>query len=354
MSSVLAGARELMHQQHFLEVIAACQTALGIAPKHLELRLLLAESLMSLQRDVEAQEEVAAALRENPRCPQAFRLLGELAFRRDELRAAEIFLREALRVAPDDRCSSDLLEMVKLRKTPAAAAAKLPAASAAAGTSSVPHSTRARLRARGTESEPVHEPHQHHEPQARNVPELILAAGSGSTGTDATAVELTGSVDVDLDMDMDTGVDFDSDTTSDGTPTLDDDSLLEDGATAELPRPDLGHLLSVADKKPWVRPVTDHGEATVCNAALPGRSASVALRLDSGVVGFGEYLVLTGALTRWQLYRVLQVQDWQHVRLGEAAVSLGYISAARVESLLRRYLTALSDTSSESELRTAV
>ena len=338
MSSVLAAARELLQQRHFEEVIDACKTALSIAPKHVELRLLHAEALMLLRRDGEAQREVALALREYPSCPQAYRLLGELAFRRDELRAAETFLREALRVSPTDHSSASLLEMVQRRKTPAAAAAKLPAASAAAGTSLAPYSDGARLRARGTEPEPVRVTPFYDTP----APELSSAALAAQLA-DKTAVELTGSVEVDLDPDFDSvtstdqrldgGDDYD-DATSSGSDLDDSMNLADDGETSEQPMPPV-MAPRARSKQPWVRPDTNRGEITACDAGPE-------LRLGGTAVGFGEYLVMTGALTRWQLYRVLQVQDWKHIRVGEAAVTLGFISPPRLEQLLAMYLSELS------------
>jgi hypothetical protein len=352
MHSVLAAARELLQQRHFDEVIDCCRTALDVHPRHIELRLLHAEALMLLRRDGEAQSEVALALREQPSCPQAYRLLGELAFRRDELRAAETFLREALRVSPTDHSSASLLEMVQRRKTPAAAAAKLPAASAAAGSSPASVSSGARLRARGTEPEPMR---VFYDTPAPELSSALLAAQLA----DKTAVELTGSVEIDLaafeaspdfegvtstDQRLDTsGEDFDDKTSNggglfdlEGPPTMSDDSMADDGATREQPRPDLPPIVAArSGKRPWVRPDTNRGEVTTCDGTPE-------VQLGAPAVGFGEYLVMTGALTRWQLYRVLQVQDWKHVRVGEAAVTLGFISAPRLELLLSSYLADLS------------
>lgn len=131
-------ARELLRQRSFSQAVAACRDALARNPDDVDARLLLARALMALGRDGEAQVEVAAALRRRAGDPEAYQLLGELAFRRDELRAAEVFLREALRLHPDDARSRVLLDVIlaqdgKNEKRPAAAAAKLPAAPAAAG-----------------------------------------------------------------------------------------------------------------------------------------------------------------------------------------------------------------------------
>jgi tetratricopeptide (TPR) repeat protein len=138
--SVVHAASEIFRQRNFSQAVAACREALHEHPDDVDLRLLLGRSLMALRRDAEAQLEVAYCLKLRPRCPEAYQLLGELAFRRDELNAAEIFFREALRLQGRDVHTQVLLDVVhslrlqsKTRTRPAAAAAKLPAASAAAG-----------------------------------------------------------------------------------------------------------------------------------------------------------------------------------------------------------------------------
>ncbi len=138
--SVRAAATEIFRQRNFSQVVAACREALATIPEDVELRLLLGRALMALRRDAEAQIEVAHCLKLRPRCPEAYQLLGELAFRRDELNAAEIFFREALRLQGRDTHTQVLLDVVhslrfsnQSKNRPAAAAAKLPAASAAAG-----------------------------------------------------------------------------------------------------------------------------------------------------------------------------------------------------------------------------
>jgi len=51
-------------------------------------------------------------------------------------------------------------------------------------------------------------------------------------------------------------------------------------------------------------------------------------------VTFGEFLVETGVIDRYQLFRALQMQDRvPGVRLGEACAALGYISIGCVEKL---------------------
>lgn len=250
-NTVFAAATELYRQRNYPQVVAACRAELGSDPAWVELRLLLSRALMALRRDAEAQLEVAAVLRHQPKAPDAYQLLGELAFRRDELRAAEIFLREAIRLRAEDAHSKTLLEIIgamnakttsaKPTKQPAAAAAKLPAASAAAG------------------------------PFARSSSPVIAPEAHPTEPSEMSF--------------------------NDDEPTANVASFVE----------------------------------------------SVALRLNPGSTGFGEYLVYKGVIDRAQLFNVLHLHHARKYRLGAAVVKLGYANAERVEKLARRYHRALSD-----------
>ena len=58
--------------------------------------------------------------------------------------------------------------------------------------------------------------------------------------------------------------------------------------------------------------------------------------LEDGLqeVSFGEFLVEQGIVTRYQLFRSLQMQDrLPGVRLGECAAALGYAPIAQIERL---------------------
>ncbi len=58
--------------------------------------------------------------------------------------------------------------------------------------------------------------------------------------------------------------------------------------------------------------------------------------LEDGLkeVSFGEFLVEQGVVTRYQLFRSLQMQDrLPGVRLGECAAALGYAPIAQIERL---------------------
>lgn len=149
---ILRSALELSLRRHHAEVVAVCAEALPAHPDCLELRLLHAKALLALRHDAEAQRELGQCLRQRARCPLAYRLLGELALRRDELGSAAIYLREALRLDPGDRQAAELLDIVSRLRSPTAAVEKLPAATAAVGISSAQRPRRGGRLAIGTVS----------------------------------------------------------------------------------------------------------------------------------------------------------------------------------------------------------
>jgi hypothetical protein len=92
-----------------------------------------ARAHIALRRDLDAQADLRDIIRLEPQCGIAYRLLGELAARRDENESAAIFFREAVRLDPDDSEAADWLLVVDVQVRPAAVAKKLPAPAAAAG-----------------------------------------------------------------------------------------------------------------------------------------------------------------------------------------------------------------------------
>ncbi len=55
-------------------------------------------------------------------------------------------------------------------------------------------------------------------------------------------------------------------------------------------------------------------------------------------VSFGEYLVERGGLSRYQLFRALQMQDRNSgVRIGECIAALGFLSYETIEDHLARW-----------------
>lgn len=132
-SRTVAAAQHLFRQQQYTGVAALCADALEIEPDNLELRILRVRALLALRRDEEATRELSRILRWGGETAEVFRMLGELAIRRGKLLAAETFLRQSLRLAPDQRKTQVLLELVRNSNQPTVAVEKLPAATATVG-----------------------------------------------------------------------------------------------------------------------------------------------------------------------------------------------------------------------------
>ena len=129
----VAAAQHLFRSQQYTGVAALCEEALEIDPDNLELRILRVRALLALRRDEEATRELSRILRWGSETAEVFRLLGELAIRRGKLHAAETFLRQSLKLAPDDRNTQALLDLVQSSNQPTVAVEKLPAATATVG-----------------------------------------------------------------------------------------------------------------------------------------------------------------------------------------------------------------------------
>jgi len=130
---VIATASELFDARHFPGVVAVCTDALEEEPECVELLVMRARAHISLRRDLDAQADLRDIIRLAPQCGLAYRLLGELAARRDENESAAIFFRESLRLDPADQAAADWLQIVDASVRPAAVAKKIPAPAAAAG-----------------------------------------------------------------------------------------------------------------------------------------------------------------------------------------------------------------------------
>ncbi len=130
---VIATARELFQCRHYPSVVAVITDALESEPECVDLLVIRARAHIKLRRDLDAQADLRDIIRIAPSCAIAYRLLGELAARRDENESAGIFFREALRLDPDDREAAEWLQIVETTVRPAAVAKKLPAPAAAAG-----------------------------------------------------------------------------------------------------------------------------------------------------------------------------------------------------------------------------
>lgn len=106
---VIATAAELFEERHYPNVVAICSNALNDEPDCLPLLVIRARAQMALRRDLDAQGDLRDAIRIDPSCGVAYRLLGELATRRNHTSAAVAFFREALRLDPEDREAQDWL-----------------------------------------------------------------------------------------------------------------------------------------------------------------------------------------------------------------------------------------------------
>lgn len=148
----MRAAIELFRARNYPGVVAACNAAMEDDPEHIHLRLLLAKALLALRRDTEAQQQISECMRRDPSCPTPYQLLGTLALRRDELKSAEIFFKESLRLQPDNQEVAELLTIVLSLLQPIAAGEKLPAAPVAVGCPLSRPRPRRRL-ALGTESD---------------------------------------------------------------------------------------------------------------------------------------------------------------------------------------------------------
>jgi hypothetical protein len=129
----MASAGELFEARHFTGVVALVSDALDETPDCVPLLLLRARAHIALRRDLEAQTDLREIIRLDPQCSVAYRLIGEVAARRDENESAAIFFREAIRLDPDDQAAHDWLVVVAPSVRPAAVAHKLPAPATAAG-----------------------------------------------------------------------------------------------------------------------------------------------------------------------------------------------------------------------------
>lgn len=275
---VIATAEELFEARHYPGVIAMVSDALDEEPECVPLLLIRARAHMALRRDLDAQGDLRDVIRLDSTCAMAFRLLGELAARRDEHKSAVTFFREALRLDPNDQEAHDWLQIVESVR-PAAVAQKLPAPAAAAGRFPRPESPRL---AKGT-----HSPEEHWER-----PTQPFARGSSPAPM--------------------------------GAPSIDPGRFAVRAmapAPAEPPKPTLtGRPPAPTPAKPAPQ---------VAPRAITSRPISRAPTPE--LPGFGEYLVSSGILTRERLRAAQAYQRSMKVQLTTAIVTLGLATPQRIE-----------------------
>jgi hypothetical protein len=295
---VIATATELLDARHYPSVVAIVTDALATEPECVDLLLVRARAHIALRRDVDAQADLRDIIRLDPQAGPAFRLLGELAARRDEHESAAIFFREALRLDPADREAAEWLAIVESTSRPAAAA-RIPAPAAAAGR--FPAQQRGPQPRAGTGGGPTRPQaslrRAASEPPAVSVESAVrprvIAAGTRPPG--------------------------------EGEQTT---SRFARGS--EPPE-------SVVWKTPAPAPAEIAAKMTIPGEMLPPRRplAAPPRPLSRGptpeLPGFGEYLVASGILTRERLRAAQAYQRSMKVQLATAIVTLGLATPQRIE-----------------------
>lgn len=282
-----------------------CTDALEGEPECLPLLLIRARAQLALRRDLDAQADLRDIIRLDPQCSLGYRLLGELAARRDENESAAIFFREALRLAPDDREASDWLLIVDASLRPAAGASKLPANAAAAGrvssTSRRQPAGQPRF-ARGTQAPTPDQPEER--------PTKPFARGAdrrGEAGQTPPARPVVRPVALALPLPAEEL----------GKPTLTGRPALQPPAK-EAPR------LAASPAAPSA------ARSAASSAARP-TTRSTTRGPTPELPGFGEYLVASGILTRERLRAAQAYQRSMKVQLSTAIVTLGLATPQRIE-----------------------
>jgi len=297
---VIATATELFEARHFPGVIALISDALDEEPEHVPLLVLRARANIALRRDLDAQADLRDIIRLDPQCGIAYRLLGQLAARRDEHESAGIFFREALRLDPDDHEASEWLQIVGASSRPAAVAQKLPAPATAAGR--FPRAPSAPRFAKGTRV-PDDEV-----PTARRSGEGPTHRMGSNDGLRPKRAESVPSIPVPGAPAHYAPVPFDS-------------------RARELPLPPCAET-----PVPVLARGSDPAPA-VAQRTLTGRPPSRPMTRSSipELPGFGDYLVETGILTRERLRAAQAYQRSMKVQLSTAIVTLGLATPQRIE-----------------------
>jgi tetratricopeptide (TPR) repeat protein len=239
-----------------------------------------ARAHIALRRELEAQADLRDIIRLDPSCGSAYRLLGELAARRDENDSAAIFFREALRLDPDDQAADDWLQIVDNSLRPAAVAQKLPAPAAAAGRFP-------RARTNRTLSSPARSPRPGSQPR--------FARGTNPPAEENVTEPYRGRHEL-----FARGSDSNGAAWNTPTPT-------------PLPPP------AVEGK-------------TIRGSVVPPRPARPMTRGPTPELpGFGDYLVASGIITRERLRAAQAYQRSMKVQLSTAIVTLGLATPQRIE-----------------------
>lgn len=289
--------------------------ALEHEPECIELMVIRARAHIALRRDLDAQADLRDIIRLEPQCGLAYRLLGELAARRDENESAAIFFREALRLDPDDQEARDWLMIVDASIRPAAAAKKIPAPAAAAGR--FPRAQSPRI---APPALPVPQPMLTREQLVEDSHDDFAAASNETVEARPSRVAR--------------GTYPPSEGEERPTKPFARGSKPDGGEWAKarafpLPAP-------MAAIPSLVPQTTMTGRPPAVPPAKPApKLASPSRPMTRGATpelpGFGEYLVETGILTRERLRAAQAYQRSMRVQLSTAIVTLGLATPQRIE-----------------------
>jgi hypothetical protein len=302
---VIATAEELLDGRHYPSVVALVSDALENEPECIELLVIRARAHIALRRDLDAQGDLRDIIRLEPQCGLAYRMLGELAARRDENESAAIFFREAIRLQPDDREAADWLQIVDASIRPAAVAKKLPAPVAAAGR--FPRAGSPRVIAAPV---PVPQPVEQIEDETIDVRPMRVARGTYPPS----------------EVDERPTKPFARGSKPDG----------EQWKARAFPLPAPAPTTPLSINQPAIAPQ----QSTLTGRPATQPPARPAPKLASRPMtrgpmpelpGFGEYLVETGILTRERLRAAQAYQRSMRVQLSTAIVTLGLATPQRIE-----------------------
>jgi len=311
---VIATANELFDARHYPGVVALVSDALDEEPECVPLLVLRARAHIALRRDLDAQADLRDIIRLDPQCGNAYRMLGELAARRDENESAAIFFREALRLDPGDREASEWLQIVGSQARPAAVATKLPAPAAAAGRFS---------RAR-TAGDGGGQPRSLSSPARSERPGSQPRFAKGTHAPEEGTTNRMGSADAVRPQRTEAARRI----SVASIPSL-------SGSPARMARADSEATFARRARtiEPLEGDVARGSEPAVAPRTLTGRPPTRPMTRGATpeLPGFGEYLVETGILTRERLRAAQAYQRSMKVQLGTAIVTLGLATPQRIE-----------------------
>ncbi len=315
---VIATASELFEARHFPGVVAVCSDALEEEPECVELLVMRARAHIGLRRDLDAQADLRDIIRLAPQRGLAYRLLGELAARRDENESAAIFFREALRLDPADQAAADWLQIVDASVRPAAVAHS-PAPAAAAGRFPVTRAPVERART-ATGDEPSHRTLSSPARSERPGSQSRFARGTQTPDRDERPTKPFAR-----------GSDRNGDLWKTPSPAPMLQPTLSVIPSTPLPLPPPPNL-EARPREP-IPKLTITGRPPTQPPAAPVKIASRPIARSSmpELPGFGEYLVSAGILSRERLRAAQAYQRSMKVQLSTAIVTLGLATPQRIE-----------------------